>query len=145
MKINTTRFGVIRIEKEKIIHMPYGMLGFSDQKQYLILQHQENSPFLWYQSLDEPGLAFVITSPFLFIPDYKIDFKTVLKEMSWDTNVTDNLLELYIVVNIPKGKPHKMTGNFIGPVLINNHLNQAVQMVLSESPYTHKYPLLKKT
>ena len=124
--------------------MPYGMLGFSDQKQYLILQHQENSPFLWYQSLDEPGLAFVITSPFLFIPDYKIDFKTVLKEMSWDTNVTDNLLELYIVVNIPKGKPHKMTGNFIGPILINNHLNQAVQMVISDSPYTHKYPLLKK-
>ena len=124
--------------------MPFGMLGFSDKKQYLILQHQENSPFLWYQSLDEPGLAFVITSPFLFIPDYKIDFKTVLKEMSWDTNVTDNLLELYIAVNIPKGKPHKMTGNFIGPILINNHLNQAVQMVISDSPYTHKYPLLKK-
>ena len=124
--------------------MPYGMLGFSDQKQYLILQHQGNSPFFWYQSVNDPGLAFVITSPFLFIPDYKIDFKSVLIEMSWDTNVKDNFLELYIVVNIPKGKPHQMTGNFIGPILINNHLNQAVQMVLSDSPYTHKFPLLKK-
>ena len=124
--------------------MPFGMLGFSDKKQYLILQHQENSPFFWYQSLDDPGLAFVITTPFLFIPDYKIDLKAVLKEMAWDTNGENNFLELYIVVNIPRGEPQRMTGNFIGPILINNKLNQAVQVVLSNSPYTHKFPLLNK-
>ena len=144
MKIDTTRFGPIRIDKEKIIHMPYGMLGFSDKKQYLILQHQENSPFFWYQSLDDPGLAFVITSPFLFIPDYQIDLKALPKEMAWDTNKEEYVLTSYIVVNIPKGMPHKMTGNFIGPILINTNLNQAVQVVLSNSPYTHKFPLLKK-
>jgi flagellar assembly factor FliW len=124
--------------------MPHGMLGFSDKKQYIILQHQENSPFFWYQSLDDPGIAFVITSPFLFIPDYQIDLKAVLKEMSWDIDGKDDVLDLYIVVNIPKGMPHQMTGNLIGPILINNNLNQAVQMVLSNSPYSHKYPLLKK-
>jgi flagellar assembly factor FliW len=144
LKIDTTRFGTIRIKKEDIIHMPDGMLGFPDKKQYLILQHKENSPFFWYQSLDDPGLAFVITNPFLFIPDYKIDLKAVLKEMSWDTNGKNNFLELHIVVNIPKGKPHQMTGNFIGPILINNDLNQSVQLVLPNSPYTHKFPLLKK-
>jgi flagellar assembly factor FliW len=124
--------------------MPHGMLGFSDKKQYIILQHQENSPFFWYQSLDDPGIAFVITSPFLFKPDYQIDLKAVLKEMSWDIDGKDDALDLYIVVNIPKGMPHQMTGNLIGPILINNNLNQAVQMVLSNSPYSHKYPLLKK-
>jgi flagellar assembly factor FliW len=144
LKIDTTRFGTIRIEKEKIIHMPFGMLGFSDKKQYIILQHQENSPFFWYQSLDNPGLAFVITSPFLFIPDYKIDLKAVLKEMSWDINGKNDALDLFIVVNIPKGMPHRMTGNLIGPVLINNKLNHAVQIILSNTPYTHNFPLLKK-
>jgi flagellar assembly factor FliW len=144
LEIKTARFGIVRTEKEKIIHMPFGMLGFSDKKQYLILQHQENSPFFWYQSLDDPGLAFVITTPFLFIPDYKIDLKAVLKEMAWDTNGENNFLELYIVVNIPRGEPQRMTGNFIGPILINNKLNQAVQVVLSNSPYTHKFPLLNK-
>ncbi|MGA8181269.1 MAG: flagellar assembly protein FliW [Desulfobacterales bacterium] len=144
MKIDTTRFGSIPVNKEKIIHMPYGMLGFPDKKQYIVLEHQENSPFFWYQSLDDPGLAFVITSPFLFIPNYRIDLNAMLKEMSWDTNGQNDVLQLYIVVNIPKGMPQGMTGNFIGPILINNHLNQAVQMVLSNSPYTHKFPLLKK-
>ena len=124
--------------------MPFGMLGFPDKKKFFILEHQENSPFLWYQSIDDQELAFVITNPFLFIPDYKIDLEATLKEMSWNKNGDNSCLKLLIVVNIPRGKPHKMTGNFIGPILVNTKVYQAVQSVLSDSPYTHKFPLFKK-
>jgi flagellar assembly factor FliW len=144
LKIKTTRFGTISIKEEKIIKMPFGMLGFPDKKKFIILQHQENSPFFWYQSVNDPGLAFVITDPFLFIPDYKIDLEVTLKEMSWNGNGNSRDLNLFIVVNIPRGMPHKMTGNFIGPILVNSKVYQAVQMVLSKSPYTHKFPLFKK-
>ena len=144
MKIKTTRFGTISIKEEKIIKMPFGMLGFPDKKTFIILHHQENSPFFWYQSIDDPGLAFVIISPFIFIPDYKIDLETTLKEMSWNGNGDNNYLELFVVVNVPRGMPHKMTGNFIGPVLVNSKVYEAVQMVISNSPYTHKFPLFKK-
>ena len=144
MKIKTARFGTIDIEEEKIIKMPFGMLGFPNKKKFIILQHQENSPFFWYQSVDDPRLAFVITNPFLFIPDYKIDLEVTLKEMSWNGDGNSRDLNLFIVVNIPRGMPHKMTGNFIGPILVNNKVYQAVQMVLSKSPYTHKFPLFKK-
>ncbi|RLB25548.1 MAG: hypothetical protein DRG73_01445 [Deltaproteobacteria bacterium] len=144
LKIKTTRFGTITIEEEKIITMPFGMLGFPDVKRYVILQHKENSPFFWYQSVDDPALAFVIMSPFLFKPDYDVDVENVLKEMSWNEEEKQDNLELYVVVNIPKGAPDKMTANFIGPILINNKIHQAVQMVISDSPYTHKFPLLKE-
>ena len=144
MKIKTTRFGTITIEEEKIITMPFGMLGFPDVKRYVILQHKENSPFFWYQSVDDPTLAFVIINPFLFKPDYNVDVENVLKEMSWNEEEKQDNLELYVVVNIPKGAPDKMTANFIGPILINNKIHQAVQMVISDSPYTHKFPLLKE-
>ena len=144
MKIKTTRFGTISIKEEKIIKMPFGMLGFPDKKKFFILQHQENSPFFWYQSVDDPGLAFVITDPFLFIPNYKIDLEVTLKEMSWNGDGNSRYLNLFIVVNIPKGMPHEMTGNFIGPILVNDKVYQAVQIVLSDSPYTHKFPLFKK-
>jgi flagellar assembly factor FliW len=143
LKIKTTRFGEISVEKDKIIDMPFGMLGFPDKKKFVVLQHQENSPFFWYQSVDDPTLAFVITNPFLFKPDYEIDLEGALKEMSWNGDGKNDNLELYIVVNIPKGLPHKMTGNLIGPILINNKVHQAVQIVLSDSPYTHKFPLIK--
>ncbi len=143
MKIKTTRFGEISVEKDKIIDMPFGMLGFPDKKKFVILQHQENSPFFWYQSVDDPTLAFVITNPFLFKPDYEINLEGALKEMSWNGDGKNDNLEIYIVVNIPKGLPHKMSGNLIGPILINNKVHQAVQIVISDSPYTHKFPLIK--
>jgi len=144
MNIKTTRFGTINIEEENIINMPFGMLGFLDKKRFVILQHKKNSPFFWYQSIDDPTLAFVITNPFLFRPDYEIDMDDVLKEMSWNGDRGKNNLELYVVVNIPKGSPDKMTANLIGPILINNKARQAVQIVISNSPYTHKFPLIKE-
>jgi len=144
LKIKTTRFGTITIEEEKIITMPFGMLGFPDVKRFVMLQHKEDSPFFWYQSVDDPMLAFVIMSPFLFKPDYNVDIENVLKEMSWNEEEKQNTLELYVVVNIPKGAPDKMTANLIGPILINNKIHQAVQMVISDSPYTHKFPLVRE-
>ena len=124
--------------------MPFGMLGFSDEKRFVILQHKEDSPFFWYQSVDDPMLAFVIMSPFLFEPDYSVNLENILKEMSWNEEEKQNNLELYVVVNIPKGAPDKMTANLIGPILINNKIHQAVQMVISDSPYTHKFPLVRE-
>ena len=140
MKIKTTRFGTITIEKEKIIRMPFGMLGFTNKKRFVVLPHKEHSPFLWYQCVDDPALAFVITSPFLFKADYEVEIASVLRELSWDHEKEDGF-ELYVVVNIPKDSPDKMTANLIGPVLINNDRREAVQMVISHSPYTHKFPL----
>jgi len=144
LEIETTKFGTINIEKDKIIEMPFGMLGFPDQKQFVIIQHKENSPFFWYQAVNDPALAFVITNPFLFKPSYEIDLEHILKEMSWNGDDSGDHLGLYVVVNIPKGSPQKMTGNFIGPLLINDKVHQAVQIVISDSIYTHNLPLLEE-
>jgi flagellar assembly factor FliW len=144
LQIKTTRFGTVDIEKEKIITMPVGMLGFPDQRRFVIIQHKEKSPFFWYQSVDDPTLAFVITNPFVFKPDYDIDIDDVLEEMSWNEEMADNNLELYVVINIPEGSPHKMTANLIGPILVNSKSRQAVQMVIPDSLYSHKFPLIEQ-
>lgn len=132
------------MSNEQVIQMPYGMLGFPEQKRYVILEHRENSPFLWYQSIDDPALAFVITNPLLFKPDYSVDVESVLEEMSWIQEGKEDHVELYVVVNIPKGAPEKMTANLVGPVLINMRARQAVQVVLPESSYSHRHPLLER-
>lgn len=140
MKINTTRFGAISVSKDKIIHMPFGMLGFPERKRFIMFRHKENSPFFWYQSADDPKLAFVITNPFIFVPDYEVDADEAAKAMSWD-DVSEKDLELYVVANIPKGDPEKMTANLIGPILINIKNRQAVQMVIANSTYSHRFPI----
>ena len=124
--------------------MPFGMLGFPEEKRYVILQHREDSPFFWYQSVDDPTLAFVITSPFLFKPGYSVPLEDTVEQMSWIEDKDKGKLELYVVVNIPKSSPDDMTANLIGPILINNRTRQAVQMVITDSPYSHKFSLVGK-
>jgi len=144
MKIETTRFGTIDIEKDRLIYMPKGMLGFPEKRRFFILQHKEDSPFFWYQSADDAALAFVITSPFFFMPDYEVDAEKTLVDMSWDDEDKDNL-ELYVIVNISRGSPKQITANLIGPLLINTAVRQAVQMVISDSAYSHRFPLIRET
>ena len=143
LKVNTTRFGAITIDEQKIITMPSGMLGFPEEKRYVIVQHKENSPFFWYQAVDDPALAFVITSPFFFVPDYSMSLDDAINQMSWDEEKIEDTVELYVVVNIPNGSPDKMTANLIGPILVNTESFQAVQMVVTDSPYSHRAALLK--
>jgi flagellar assembly factor FliW len=142
VKIKTTRFGTITIDEDRIIGMPSGMLGFPDKRRFVILQHSEASPFFWYQCVDDPALAFVITSPFLCLPDYKVDISEVVREMAWEGAQEEKIFELYVVVNVPRGSPEKMTANLIGPILINNKAREAVQLVISNSPYSHKFSLV---
>jgi len=144
VKVETTRFGAIEIPDAKIIIMSRGMLGFPDRKRYCIIQHKGNSPFFWYQSIDDSSLAFVITNPWLFKPDYDVDIKVAGEEMGWDKKGEEVGLECYVIVTIPKGEPEKMTANLMGPLLINPDTSEAIQIVLADAVYSHKYPLIKK-
>ena len=142
MKIETTRFGQISIQTEKIIQMPRGIPGFPDQRQFVIFEHRQDSPFLWYQSVNEPALAFVITDPFLFKPEYDIDIPTILEDLNWDPEPQPDQVQLYVIVNIPKGNPEQMTANLMGPILLNQATREAVQVVLTDGNYSHSVPLL---
>jgi len=143
LKIETTRFGVMEIEEGKIITMPYGMLGFPQSQRFVLFPHKEGSPFYWFQSADDPTLAFVLTNPFLFLSGYSVDLHETIRRMSWEEPESGTSFELYVVVTIPRGSPEKMTANLLGPVVINNKICQAVQMVFSESPYSHQFPLFQ--
>ena len=144
MKVETIRFGVIDVPEDKIIDMSRGMLGFPQHKRYCILPHKEGSPFYWYQSLDDPALAFVITNPWLFKPDYQVDIEGVGRDMGWDQQGEDVGLECYVVVTVPRGEPEKMTANLIGPLLLNPKTCEAIQIVLPDETYSHRFALINR-
>jgi flagellar assembly factor FliW len=144
VKIETTRFGTVDVPEEKVITMPQGLLGFPDKRRFCIFQQKKTSPFLWYQSLDDPALAFAMTNPWLFKPDYQVDLELAIQAMGWDGNVGHAPLECYVIVTIPRGAPDKMTANLVGPVVLNPNNREALQIILANEGYSHKHPLLKK-
>ncbi len=144
MKAETTRFGTVEVPEGKVIAMPRGMPGFPGKKRFCIIPHKKDSPFFWFQCLDDPSLAFVITNPWLFKPDYVVDMGPAIQEMGLNGQGENVPLECYVLITIPKGAPEKMTANLIGPLVISPETCQAVQIVLSDGAYSHKYPLVEK-
>jgi flagellar assembly factor FliW len=141
LKLETRDFGQVEIDEERVITMPTGMPGFPETHRFVILDREETRPFLWYQCVDDPGLAFVIINPNLFEPDYAVDLKAVLREMSWNSGREEDLA-IYAIVNASEGIPEKITANLIGPLVINSKKKEATQMVITGSPYSHKQPVL---
>ena len=56
MEIQTTRFGRMEVNEERIITFPRGLLGFPSHTRYALIQTGEENYFFWLQSVDEPGL-----------------------------------------------------------------------------------------
>ena len=138
-KVNTVRFGEIEVEENKIVHFAKGIPAFEDEHDFLIVPYDAESPFVFLQSLTTPDLAFLMTMPFIFFPDYefRIDDATQ-KALELETN--DDML-VYVLLVIPNGRVQDITANLLAPVIINKHTMQAQQVVLERSKYQTKHRL----
>jgi flagellar assembly factor FliW len=138
MEVRTTRFGVVQIAEDRVIHFPKGLLGFTSYTRYCLLEPGDDACFFWLQSVDEPSLAFVITDPSLFIPEYSVPIRP--EQM---TDLKLNKLEdaqVFVIVNKVDAT---LTGNLQGPLIINTLTRTGEQMVLAEKRWTTRHPLIK--
>jgi flagellar assembly factor FliW len=140
MIINTSRFGEIEVEEQSVVDMPDGMLGFGEFKKFVLIQHNQGSPFLWYQAVDEPNLAFVIVDPFTFFPDYEV--MLTRDDLEALEAVELGNLAVFTVVVIPES-PEDMTANLRGPLLINVEKRIARQVVLNDERYSPHQRILE--
>jgi flagellar assembly factor FliW len=138
MDVRTTRFGVIQIAEDRVITFPKGLLGFPQAKRYCLLEPGEDACFFWLQSLDEPGLAFVVTDPALFLNYYSVPIRPdQLGELRLD-RLED--AQVFVIVNKVE---NTLTGNLQGPLVINTLSREGEQMVLAEKRWTTRHPLMK--
>lgn len=133
LAIKTTRFGELAFEKDDLVTFVGGIVGFPDLRQFVLIQHQEGSPYRWLQSVDDGSVAFLVVNPTEFVPGYA-------PEMPQNAALQLGLAEdtprlVYTIVTIPRGRPDEMTVNLAGPVVVNAETGQAVQVVLEDERY----------
>lgn len=133
MEVQTSRFGVVKVDRSKVITMTTPFLGFPESRRFFLRPHSEDSPFMWLQSLDNPQLAFVVVQPQLFLNDYAPDLQRfILEELKF---AKDSDKEILVILTIPPGKPQEMTANLLGPVVINTAKRLAKQVLLDPGKY----------
>ena len=143
-KINTVRFGEIEVDEEKVIRCAEGIPAFESEHEFLVLplpSDENDSPYVFLQSVNTPELAFLMTNPFIFFPDYEFNLEDdVEKELG--INSSDDVL-IYTLITIPGGKIPDMTANLMAPLVINQKNFKAKQVILEKGKYTTKHRLFK--
>ena len=141
-KVDTLRFGTIEIEEEKITHFAHGIPAFEEEREFVIIPYDSESPYLFMQSLSTPDLAFLITMPFLFFPDYEFQLEDEIARKLGIKTAEDVLI--YVLITIPGGEIKNMTANLVAPIVISKRTFLAQQVVLEKSVYTTKHRLFKE-
>ena len=118
---------------------PNGLLGFpSLHTRFALIQTGQENYFFWLQSVDEPNLAFVVTDPTIFFKDYDVP---VREETQQELQLTDpSLLQVFVICN---KVGDWLTGNLLGPIVVNARNRLAQQVVLTEKKWTTRQPLLR--
>ncbi|HRI44123.1 MAG TPA: flagellar assembly protein FliW [Fimbriimonadaceae bacterium] len=137
----STRFGEVAYTDADIVTLEGGLLGFPASTSYLILAHKEGSPFRWLQSLEEPGLAFLVVDPAHFVDGYAPLLGDEAAQALGLSEDTPRLV--YTIVTIPNGRPEEMTINLAGPIVINGVTRVARQLVIEDPNCAIKHRVLE--
>lgn len=142
MKINTSRFGELDVEESLIFNFIEPILGYEELSKYILLDYEDNSPFKWLQSAEDPEIAFPVTFPAFF----GIDYQFVIQEdkaKKLELANADNLLSFNISC-VPHGNPQNATVNLAGPIVINMDNKKAMQLVLTNTNFSTKHRLFNQ-
>lgn len=138
MLIQSTRFGAMQVDDDRIITFRHGLLGFPGHQRFALIQSGDGNYFFWLQSIEDPNLAFVVTDPSTFFADYRAPLR---EEISRDIELEDPAhAQVFVICNKVEGW---LTGNLLGPLVVNAQNRLGGQVVLTDKKWTTRQPLLE--
>jgi flagellar assembly factor FliW len=142
VKVVSATFGTVEIPEDKLISVPNGIIGFPDCRKYALLDPSKGmSLFLWLQSIDEPELAFIVTDPLVFVPEYQIQGSEPALERI--NVVWRKPPALFSIVTVPHDDPERVSLNLLAPLLFFSDDNELHQIVLEKAEWPLKYYIVQ--
>ncbi len=138
MNVETTRFGMVEVDDDRVIQFSAGLLGFSSYKRYVLLQPDDEGVFFWLQSVDSPDLAFVVSDPTLWVEGYEAAIRP--EQMSDLDLSTIEDAQVFVIVN---KYGQTLTANLQGPLVANTKNREAMQLVLAEKRWSTRHEILR--
>lgn len=140
MLVETSRFGKVEVDDDRVIVFEKGLLGFGGFKRFVLLQPNDEGYFFWLQSAESPDLAFVVTDPSLFVPEYVVPLRSDQMTDLGLSRVED--AQVFVIVN---KRANTLTGNLQGPLVINTTTRTGEQLVLSDRRFHTRVTLMELT
>lgn len=135
MRIETTRFGSLRIEDDQLFLFPQGMIGMETLRQWVLLPDPAGPAVAWLQSASRGDRALAVISPRAFVPDYRVSIQR--RDLgSLNLRSGDSLFVLTTVA----GHVGRLDTNLRAPILLNLSRKLGLQVVTSDNQPL-RYPI----
>lgn len=140
MIVESLTLGSIEIDHDEVITFTAGLPGFEQLHHFVLAQPDPAMPFSYIQSTEDVAVSLLTVDPFAFYPQY--DFKlpeTVQEEL--DIESEQDVVVLSVVTL--KEELEQSTLNLLAPIVINARTRKGRQLILNNSPYQHRHPLIQ--
>lgn len=139
--VNTTRFGRVEVTNEDIITFNEGLLGFTELRQFVLLDDPNDDIFAWLQSCEAAHIAFPVLEPELFTENS--NFALAKNDLEALKLVNKEKARSFCIITIPDD-PTQMTANLKAPIIINAEARVARQCVLQDNNLAIREPIFTK-
>jgi len=137
VRIDSRRFGTIEVEESSLFEFADGLLGLEESTRSLVLVEQEDTPYYWLHSATDPDVAFVVTDPWAFWPDYDIVIPDEVEEELGLAGPEDvGVMVLVSVRPAADGGSPTVTANLLGPLVVSSSTRRGRQLVLDNARYS---------
>ena len=135
VRIEHRRFGSLEVPDRDVLAFE-PLPGCPGARRFALMAHDREGVFAWLVSLDDPALAFVVTDPWQFFPDYDPALPAGGLE-GLDAKTREDL-EVLVIVAVRDGQP---TLNLMAPIAICAPSRRGAQWILDDPRLSASQPL----
>lgn len=134
--LNSTRFGDISIEDSAEIIFPKGLIGFSGETRFAILE-RARGPIAYLQSLTSPHLALPVIDASIVRPHYP---HISIEQLAAIAGIERTNIAVLVVVAVnPADK--SLRANLLAPIVVDVDSRTGNQIILEGTSYKANTPL----
>jgi flagellar assembly factor FliW len=127
------RFGPLDLGKDQVIEFPSGLIGLGGSR-YALVSTDDDSPFSWLQSLEDPDLAVPVTNPFWFFADYEVNLSDA--DSARVGTESPEAVDVWVTV---RALPDEVTANLKAPIVV--HAGRGHQVINEAREFGVRTPL----
>jgi len=125
--------------KDAVIHFEEGLIGFSEFKDFVLMENDSLAPFRLLQSLESPSVGFLVLEASTLVQNYP----ELVPAREWESlGVVGETKPLAFVIVVIGSTPEASTGNFQAPLLVNYDKMVGKQLILTDSGFSVRQPLI---
>jgi flagellar assembly factor FliW len=143
MIFESPRWGTIEVDDARILHFATGLAGFSECRQFIVMDHDRETPLKWLQCVDRPELAFLVIAPEYILSSYDLEVPpAALRALGWEADgrdVNPQDIGLFVILNANGGQ---LTANLRAPVVVHIPRRQGLQIILESGTLPLRHPVV---